>query len=70
MKQNLLNLKVDNLYTSASITRTETVIEQLVNNVPNNEYNQKDYLYKSNILDIKTLKRMTPILFYMKLDTL
>ncbi|WP_242320153.1 ADP-ribosyltransferase [Bacillus cereus group sp. BfR-BA-01349] len=36
LKQNLLSLKIDNLYTSASIDRTETVIKQLVSNVPNN----------------------------------
>lgn len=36
LKQSLLSLKIDNLYTSASIARTETVIKQLVSNVPNN----------------------------------
>ncbi|HDR4766491.1 TPA: hypothetical protein QCR57_005733 [Bacillus cereus] len=36
LSTNLLQLKIDNLYASASIDRSETIIKQLVSNVPNN----------------------------------
>ncbi|MCR6850437.1 ADP-ribosyltransferase [Bacillus sp. IBL03825] len=36
LNQDLLKLKIDNLYTSASLERAQTILKQLISNVPNN----------------------------------